>query len=913
MDLPKTYDKMREDAIYAHWMEKGYFRASVNRTKVPYTIMIPPPNITGVLHMGHALNNTIQDILIRFKRMQGFEALYLPGTDHAAIATEVKVIEMLAKQGITKDDLGRDGFLEKLWEWYEEYGGTIITQLKKLGASCDWDRTRFTMDEGLSEAVLEVFVRLYREGKIYRGERLVNWCVKCQTGISDAEVEHEDMQGNLYHFRYPIVSADSDIDVNALAQLRDDDFITFATTRPETMLGDTAIAVHPEDERHARYIGQFALVPMGGLRRRIPIIADTYVDPAYGTGVVKITPGHDPNDFEVGQRHDLPRINVMQDDGTINNNGGTYSGLFRDEARAKIIEEMTQLGLYVKTQPLEHAVGMHDRCGTTVEPLMRLQWFVKMDALVKPAIDAYESGQLKFNRERFGKIYMHWLTNIKDWCVSRQLWWGHRIPAYHCDCGFITVAKSKPDACEQCGASDSLRQDEDTLDTWFSSALWPFSTLGWPEKTADLAYFYPTNTLVTAGEIIFFWVARMMFMGTHFMGEIPFTDVFIHGVVRDEQGRKFSKSLGNGIDPLVVIEEFGADVLRLMLVSGHSLDNDTRFFMERLEPARNFLNKVWNATRFVLSAGSMNSSDNDAASLCDTAITAARQKEDLWILSKLNRLIAEVTTKLDEHELGIASQKIVDFLWDECCDWYIEMVKPRLYTKEVSAHALASKSAALATLRSVLITSLKLLHPIAPFITEDLFLALQSHEALNPDDTSSETIMLSEWPVYNPILDNADAERDIERMKEAVRGIRAIRTEKQVPPSQKITIVIIPSDADSHTLFTEGSAFLGFLSGAAHVEVLGVGASPPNGAVSCVIAGATLYLPLDALVDKDKELARLNKERDRLSKEIARVDGKLTNQGFMAKAPDNLVAAERSKREEFVSMLAKVESEISVL
>ncbi|MCL2287168.1 MAG: valine--tRNA ligase [Firmicutes bacterium] len=878
-ELPKTYDKAREGEIYARWQEKGYFKAAPNPDKTPYTIMMPPPNITSQLHMGHALNNGIQDMLIRFKRMQGYEALWLPGTDHAAIATEVVVVNALAKEGITKESLGREAFLDKMWDWYEQYGGTIVRQLKTLGCSADWEKLRFTMDEGLSKAVLEVFVRLYNSGKIYKGERLVNWCVSCQTSISDAEVEHEDKEGHLYHFKYPIDGTS--------------EFISFATTRPETMLGDTAIAVNPEDERYTHLVGKFAIVPF--VNRKIPIIADFYVDKEYGTGAVKITPAHDPNDFEVGERHNLPRVNIMSDDGTINENGAHYNGLTREDARKKIIDEMADNGLFIKIENITHSVGEHDRCKTVAEPLLKLQWFVKMDELAKPALEAYISGKLKFNRDRFGKIYKHWLDGIRDWCISRQLWWGHRVPAYYCPQGHITVAVTIPAACSTCGDTN-LKQDEDVLDTWFSSALWPFSTLGWPDETPELKYFYPGDVLVTAREIIFFWVVRMVFMGIEFMGDIPFEDVFINGIMLDEQGRKMSKSLGNGIDPLEIIEEYGADALRLMLVSGNAVDNDTRFFYERLDPARNFLNKLWNATRFVL----MN------LDTCPTAYTDTDlQTEDRWILSRMNRLVKEVTEKMDEHEIGLSAQKIVDFAWDEFCDWYVEMVKPRLYGhKDGDAKALASRAAAQATLRKVLITTVKLLHPITPFITEDLFLALEENEP---------TVMLSQWPVYDPALDNPAAEKDIERVKEAVRAIRAIRADKQVPPSQKIAIIVLPADNNAKAIFENSKAFFGALCGAASVEVVAANSPAPTGAVSVVVSGATIYLPMDSLVDSAKEKARLTKEKARLEQEIARIDGKLSNEGFMSKAPENLIAAEREKRENFVVMLAKVEEELAGL
>ncbi|MCL1842274.1 MAG: valine--tRNA ligase [Defluviitaleaceae bacterium] len=897
VDIPKTYDKQREKEIYSGWEKKGYFRAFAGSGKNPYTIVIPPPNITAKLHMGHAFNNTIQDILVRFKRMQGFEALWMPGTDHAAIATEVLVVKDLASKGITKDDLGREGFLEKLWEWNELYGGTIIRQLKMLGCSCDWEKQRFTMDEGLSDAVLEVFVRLYNEGKIYRGERLVNWCVKCQTSISDAEVEHDDKQGNLFYFQYPVLDGSENSGT----------FIKFATTRPETMLGDTAIAVNPGDARFAPLVGKFAYVPM--VEREIPIIADSYVDPEYGTGAVKITPAHDPNDFEVGNRHELPRINIMNNDGTINENGGAYAGLTREEARKKIIEDMSERGLYIKTEPISHSVGDHDRCGTTVEPLMKLQWFVQMEELAKPAIDAYKSGRLKFNRERFGKIYTNWLDNIRDWCISRQLWWGHQIPAYYCANGHVTVAKSAPAACTTCGDTN-LKQDPDVLDTWFSSALWPFATLGWPDNTLELEKFYPTDVLVTDRGIIFHWVVRMVFMSEKFMGQLPFSDVIIHGTVLDELGRKMSKSLGNGIDPLEIIDEFGADVLRLMLINGTSLDNDMRFFRERLEPARNFLNKLWNATRFVImNLGNIDppvevcQTNNMNHDLAETAEPYAI--EDMWIISLCNRLCLDVTEKLEAHELGLATQKIVDFVWDEFCDWYVEMVKPRLYAKD------KSRCNAQRVLYETLSAVLRLLHPITPFITEDLYLALQNAAGIkHGSGKNDETIMHSAWAAGSAELINPAAEKSVERIKEAVRGIRAVRTEKQVPPSQKISVEIIPSDPDAAALFAASKAALALLSGAATVNVNAPNSAAPAGAISIVILGATIYLPLDSLIDADKELSRLAKEKKKLEQEIARIDSKLSNQGFVAKAPPALIETEREKRKEFAAKLAKVESEI---
>jgi len=865
-ELDRTYSHSREDEIYSRWMKKGYFKAKPNSNKKPYTIMIPPPNITDKLHVGHALNNTVQDILIRTKRMQGYEVLWLPGTDHAAISTEVQVVKALAKEGITKDSLGRDAFLERVWQWQKEYGGTIVKQLKKLGSSCDWSRERFTMDDGLSDAVLEAFVRLYEEGKIYRGERLVNWCIKCQTTISDAEVEHEDGEGNLYHFKY---------------QVEDGSYISFATTRPETMLGDTAIAVHPDDERFKSLIGKMANIPI--INRMIPIIADSYVDPAYGTGAVKVTPAHDPNDFEIGQRHNLPIINIMHDDGTINNEGGNYSGLTREDARKKIIKDMTDLGLYIKTETITHAKGTHDRCHVIVEPLIKLQWFLKMDELAKPALEAYTSGKLKFNKERHGKVYQHWLEIIRDWRISRQIWWGHRIPAYYCKNGHITVEKSTPTACATCGSTE-LFQDEDTLDTWFSSALWPFSTLGWPEKTQDLDYFYPTNVLATAQEIIFFWVVRMMIMGYKFMGDLPFTDVYINGTVRDEKGVKMSKSLGNGIDPLEVVEKYGADVLRLTFAS-NSPENDSRFHWDRVEFSRNFMNKLWNATRFVL----MNLEDYNHGK------TMPLETEDKWIFSKLNSLIKDVTEKIDAYELGMAAQKIIDFIWDEFCDWYVEMVKPRLYGDKEAI----TRQAAQYTLHSVLIQALKLLHPIAPFITEDLFLALQDKE---------ETIMLSTWPIFDTNLDNPVAEKSIDAIKEAVRAIRNIRTEKQTPPSQKITVIFQPTTSDNN--FEKSKHIVKSLAGASTVEVQQDAPETIN-TVFVAIGSANIYVPYE--IDTQKEKLRLTKERSKLQQELTRVEGKLSNQGFMSKAPENLIKEERDKLEMFTVMLKKVEAELNAL
>ena len=711
-ELEKTYNPAGiEGKLYEKWLDKKYFRAQPNKDKKPFTIVMPPPNITGQLHMGHALDNTMQDILIRYKRMQGYEALWQPGTDHAAIATEVKVIESLKKQGIDKEELGRDGFLEKCWDWRKEYGGRIINQLHKMGSSADWDRERFTMDEGCSEAVQEVFIRLYEKGYIYKGSRIVNWCPVCQTSISDAEVEHEDQNGFFWHIKYPIAGEEGR-------------FVEIATTRPETLLGDTAVAVNPEDERYQDLVGKMLKLPLTD--REIPVVADAYVDKEFGTGCVKITPAHDPNDFEVGKRHRLPEINIMNDDATINLPGSKYHGMERYEARKAMVKDLEELGLLVKVAPHTHAVGTHDRCKTTVEPMVKQQWFVKMEEMAKPAIEALKTEKLKFVPERFDKIYLHWLENIRDWCISRQLWWGHRIPAYYCDqCGEIIVSKEVPTVCPKCGGTH-LTQDEDTLDTWFSSALWPFSTLGWPEKTEDLEYFYPTDVLVTGYDIIFFWVIRMVFSGIEQTGKLPFHTVLIHGLVRDSEGRKMSKSLGNGIDPLEVIEKYGADALRMTLITGNAPGNDMRFYWERVEASRNFANKVWNASRFIMM--NIEKAPDAKAELKELTIA------DKWILSKANTLAKDVTENLDKYELGIALQKVYDFIWEEFCDWYIEMVKPRLWDDEDK-----TKAAAIWTLKTVLINSLKLLHPYMPFLTEEIFCNLQEEE---------ESIMISDWPVY---------------------------------------------------------------------------------------------------------------------------------------------------------------------
>lgn len=873
-ELAKNYDpSIVEDRIYQNWLDKGYFHAEVDKTKKPFTIVIPPPNITGHLHMGHALDNTMQDILIRWKRMQGYNALWVPGTDHAAISTEVKIVNKMREEGLTKEDIGREGFLKRAWAWKEEYGSTILNQLKKLGSSCDWERERFTMDAGLSDAVLTVFCKLYEKGYIYQGEKLINWCPTCQTTISDAEVEHEDKQGGFWHIKYPIKDTDR--------------FLEFATTRPETMLGDTAIAVHPDDERYKDIVGKVCVVPF--VNREIPIIADEYVDMEFGTGVVKITPAHDPNDFEVGERHNLPKINILNDDGTINANGGKFEGMDRYDARKQIVEELDEMGLFIRKEEINHAVGVHDRCHTVIEPLIKKQWFVKMEELAKPALDAYYKKDLKFVPDRFGKIYTHWLEDIHDWCISRQLWWGHRIPAYYCECGEVIVSKEAPKTCPKCG-STNIKQDEDCLDTWFSSALWPFSTLGWPEQTEELKHFYPTSVLVTGYDIIFFWVVRMVFSAMEQMGEVPFKTVLIHGLVRDEQGRKMSKSLGNGIDPLEVIKDYGADALRLTLITGNAPGNDMRFYYSRMDNSRNFGNKLWNAARFVM----MHIGDSEPK-LDKSKLTSA----DKWILSKVNTLAKEVTDNLDNYELGIAVQKVYDFIWDEYCDWYIEMVKPRLYNEEDE-----TREAALWTLKTVLINALKMLHPFEPFITEEIFTSIQSEE---------ETIMLSKWPEFTSEFDFEEDEKAIELMKEAIKNIRNIRAEMNVAPSKKAKVFVVSENEDVRNIFEHGKVFFATLAYASEVVVQADKTGIDDDAVSTVIHNGVIYMPFAELVDIAKEKERLSKEREKLIKEVERVEKKLSNQGFVSKAPEKVIAEEKAKMEKYSTMLKAVEEQIERL
>jgi len=876
-ELAKTYDPQGiESRLYKKWEDNGYFHATVDRSKKPFTIVMPPPNITGQLHMGHALDNTMQDILIRYKRMQGYNALWQPGTDHAAIATEVKVIKALKEQGIDKNDLGREKFLEKCWEWKDEYGSRIVNQLKKLGSSADWERERFTMDKGCSDAVLEVFIKLYEKGYIYKGSRIVNWCPVCKTSISDAEVEHEEQDGFFWHINYPVIGEEGR-------------FVEIATTRPETMFGDTAVAVNPDDERYKDIIGKKLLLPI--VNREIPVIADAYVDKEFGTGCVKITPAHDPNDFEVGKRHNLEEIVVMNDDATMNKNAGKYAGMDRYECREKLVAELKEQGLLVKVVPHSHNVGTHDRCGTTVEPMIKQQWFVKMDDMIKPAVEAVKNGDIQLLPKRMDKTYFNWTDNIRDWCISRQLWWGHRIPAYYCDdCGEMVVSKEKPEKCPKCGCTH-MTQDPDTLDTWFSSALWPFSTLGWPDKTEELDYFYPNDVLVTGYDIIFFWVIRMIFSGYEQMGKAPFSTVLFHGLVRDSQGRKMSKSLGNGIDPLEVIDKYGADALRLTLITGNAPGNDMRFYWERVEASRNFANKVWNASRFIM----MNLEGMEITEPSKDQLKPA----DKWILSRVNTLAKDVTENMDKFELGIAVQKVYDFIWDEFCDWYIEIAKVRTYKKDENKE---SANAALWTLKTVLTQALKLLHPYMPFITEEIYCTLLPEE---------ETIMLSDWPVYQDAWHFEKEEEMVEHSKDLVKGVRNVRTEMDVPPSRKAKLFVVSDDASLRETFeTMKEAYMTLASASEAVvqaDKTGIG----EDAVSVVIPGATVYLPLEDLVDFEKEKERLTKEKERLTKELARSKGMLSNEKFLSKAPEAKVQEEKDKLAKYEQMMAQVEERLA--
>ena len=906
-ELAKTYDpKQIEDRLYRKWMDQKYFHAEVDRTRKPFTIVIPPPNITGQLHMGHALDNTMQDILIRYKRMLGFNALWQPGTDHASIATEARIVEKLKEEGTSKEELGREKFLERAWAWKKEYGGRIVEQLKKMGSSCDWDRERFTMDEGCNKAVTEVFTKLYDKGWIYKGSRIVNWCPVCNTSISDAEVDYEEQAGHFWHIKYPFVEADGSISKTR--------FLEFATTRPETMLGDTAIAVNPDDERYTDMVGGEVWLPF--VDRKIPIIADAYVEKDFGTGVVKITPAHDPNDFEVGKRHNLPEINIMNDDATINENGAQFAGMDRYAARDAIVKELDKMGLLVRIEDYSHNVGTCYRCHSTVEPLIKKQWFVKMDEMIKPAAEAVKTGDIKLIPERMDKIYFNWTDNIRDWCISRQLWWGHRIPAWYCDdCGEIIVAKGAPDKCPKCG-STHLTQDPDTLDTWFSSALWPFSTLGWPEKTPELDYFYPTDVLVTGYDIIFFWVIRMIFSGFEQMGKRPFHTVLFHGLVRDSLGRKMSKSLGNGIDPLEIIDKYGADALRFTLITGNAPGNDMRFYIERVEAARNFANKVWNASRFIM----MNMDQAKEAGISvDLNAEIGTVKNDLtdadkWILSKVNDCVRDVTESMDKYELGIAAQRIYDFIYDDLCDWYIEMVKPRLYGEDAQ-----TKKAVLWTLNTVLVDALKLLHPYMPFVTEEIYCTLMDKQSgftgtgelasageVNARLVKAESILISSWPVYMENRAFSAEENAVELIKEAVKGIRALRLDMNVPVSRKAAVYVVSDSEEVRAVFENSKVFFASLGGASSVTIQADLSGIAEDAVSSVIHGATIYIPLAELVDIAKEKERLEKEKTRLEGEIKRANGMLNNPNFVNKAPAEKIEEEKAKLAKYTDMYEQV-------
>nr|WP_314494734.1 valine--tRNA ligase [uncultured Peptostreptococcus sp.] len=878
-NLAKNYNpKDFEDRIYKEWQDKGLFKSKIDKTKKSFSIVMPPPNITGQLHMGHALDDTLQDILTRWKRMDGYEALWIPGTDHASIATEVKVVDKINKEtGKSKYEIGREEFLKYAWAWKEEFGGKIVNQVKKLGASCDWDLERFTMDEGCNKAVTKFFVKLYEEGHIYRGNRIINWCPDCKTTLSDAEVEHEDQEGNFWHIKYPIKDSE--------------EYLEIATTRPETLLGDSGIAVHPEDERYIHLVGKTAVLPLVG--RELPIVADEYVDKEFGTGAVKMTPAHDPNDFEVGKRHQLEEINVMNDDATMNELAGKYAGMDRYECRKALVADLDETGYLIKVKKHDHAVGTCYRCHTTVEPRLSLQWFVKMDELAKPAIDILKKGELKFVPDKFDKTYLQWLENIRDWCVSRQLWWGHQIPAYYCqDCGEIIVAEEAPHECTKCKSSN-IKQDEDVLDTWFSSGLWPFETMGWPDKTDMLDYYYPTSVLVTGYDIIFFWVVRMAFSAMFCMNEKPFEHVLIHGLVRDSEGRKMSKSLGNGIDPLEIIDQYGADALRFTLATGNSPGNDMRFYMERVEFARNFNNKLWNASRFVF----MNLEDESLLEgLTRESVKANLTLADKWIISRANRVVKEVNYNMDQFDLGIGLQKAYDFTWSEYCDWYIEIVKPRLYGDDREA-----KRAALYTLTYVLEKILKLLHPFIPFITEEIYSYLPTVEGY---------IITAEYPHYEEADDMLAEEEKMNLIMDGIRNVRNVRAEMNVPPSKKAKIIIVPTD-DKRPAMEDGKEYFKSLASASEVEIQDSKDGIPEDAVSVVIDGVELFIPLDELVDFEKEKERLNKERDKALAEIKRVEGKLNNPGFVNKAPAKLVEEEKAKKEKFEEILHTIEERLA--
>lgn len=869
-EMATTYNpKEFEGKLYKNWEEKGYFTPKVDENKKPYTIVLPPPNITGKLHLGHALDDTIQDIIIRTKRMQGYSTLWLPGQDHASIATEVKVENELLKQGLKKKEMGREAFLEKVWDWANEYRERIRNQVKQLGSSVDSTRECFTMEEKANKAVITFFVKLYNEGLIYQGNRIINWCPKCQTAISDAEIEYSEQEGHFWHIKYPVVGSD--------------EYLEIATTRPETMLGDTAVAVNPKDERYTHLVGKTLMLPL--VNKEIPIIADDYVDMEFGTGAVKITPAHDPNDYAVGKRHNLPEIIVMHEDGRINFPGSKYDGLDRYEARKVIIEDLKNQGFLVKIKEHAHNVGCHDRCGSTIEPMISKQWFVKMESLAKPALDVVRTKKVKFIPERFEKTYFNWMENIQDWCISRQLWWGHRIPVWYCkDCGEVIVSVDEPTKCTKCGSSN-LEQDKDVLDTWFSSALWPFSTLGWPEKTPDFKYFYPNSTLVTGYDIIFFWVARMVFSGLYCADDIPFENVLIHGIVRDSEGRKMSKSLGNGVDPLDVIDQYGADALRFTLITGNAPGNDIRYYPERVESSRNFANKIWNASRFVL----MNLDEEIMNKYKDCKNYSSADK---WILSRMNTLIKEVTDNIEKFELGIAAQKVYDFIWGEFCDWYIELVKPVMYGDDEEAKGIAFN-----VLNNVLATSLQLLHPIMPFITEEIYTHLY---------TDYESIVISKWPEYNEALNDEKAEKDMEYIIEAIKSLRNVRTEMNVPPSRKAKVMAYVTENDALEAFKNGEDYFKKLASASAVEFLNTKEEAPENVVSVVTRGAEMFMPLLDLVDLEKELERLNKEKEKLEKEIDRVEKKLANEKFVSKAPEAVVNEEKAKGEKYKEMLQSV-------
>ena len=875
MDLPKTYNPHDfEERIYNEWMDKGYFKPVVDKSKKPFTVVMPPPNITGQLHVGHALDNTMQDILIRWKRMQGVPTVWIPGTDHASIATEAKIVAMLKEKGLTKEQIGREKFLQLAWQWKDRYGGRIVEQLKKIGSSCDWSRERFTMDEQCSKAVRKFFVNLYNKGLIYKGDRIVNWCPGCKTAISDAEVEHKDENGHLWYVRYPFADGKG--------------YITIATTRPETMLGDTAVAVNPEDERYKGLVGRTLILPI--VDREIPVISDYYVDKEFGTGAVKITPSHDPNDFAIGERHDLPRIQVIGEDGRMTDDTGEYSGLDRFEARKRIVNELKKQGLMEKIEDLAHSVGHCCRCDTVIEPLISKQWFVKMKPLAGPALKAVEDGEIKIVPDRFTKVYTNWLENIKDWCISRQLWWGHRIPAWYCDdCGEVTVAEDDPDVCSHCGSSN-IHQDEDVLDTWFSSGLWPFSTLGWPDDTEDYDYFYPTSVLVTAYDIIFFWVARMIFSGLEATGKKPFEYVLIHGLVRDDEGRKMSKSLGNGIDPIEVIDKYGADTLRFTLATNNSPGNDIRFSWDRVESSRNFANKLWNATRFTLLNMEI-----------DQAYEVPYEKLDIsdkWVLSRLNKLIKEVDSNLERFELGVAASKLYDFIWNEFCDWYIEASKARLY-----GNSKEEKTACETVLRYVLDNTLRLLHPFMPFITEELWQQLP-HEG--------ESIMIAKWPEYNEELGFDREESDFNLLMDVIRAVRNIRSEEGVPPSKRVKLIIRPGNDDVRKILNDGEEYIKKLG---YVEKLDITKEKPSEKAmrSAVLSNLEVYIPLKNLIDIDKEIEKLNNDKKKIESEIKRSTGMLSNEGFVNKAPANVVENERKKLVKYKETLNKIEDRIKTL